>query len=106
MEDAGVIGGKSSVDLDVAVLVEGVEDEIERDDIEIGGDEVNDERSLLEGCAVVQPVSASVTILTPKPSLLEAGMNNVVKPSLRLRAVLCGWYVAQQPLSSTSAEFE
>lgn len=106
MEDAGVIGGRSSVDLDVAVLAEGVEDEIESDDIEIEGDEVSDGRSLLAGCVVVRQGAASVTILTPKPSLLEAGMNNVVNPSLRLRAVLWGWYVALQPLSSTSVEVE
>jgi hypothetical protein len=43
------------------------------------------------GLAVFAQTSDSVTILTPMPSLLFAGMNRVVLPSLRLRWVRVGW---------------
>jgi hypothetical protein len=42
------------------------------------------------GLAVFAQTSDSVTILTPMPSLLFAGMNRVVLPSLRLRCVRVG----------------
>lgn len=43
------------------------------------------------GLAVLAQTSESVTILTPMPSLLLAGMNKVVLPSCRLRCVRIGW---------------
>lgn len=43
------------------------------------------------GLAVLAHTSDSVTILTPMPSLLLAGMNRVVLPSCRLRCVRVGW---------------
>jgi hypothetical protein len=43
------------------------------------------------GRADFAQTSDSVTIFTPIPSLLFAGMNRVVLPSLRLRCVRVGW---------------
>lgn len=43
------------------------------------------------GSALLAHTSLNVTILTPIPSVLLAGMNSVVLPSLRERWVRSGW---------------
>jgi hypothetical protein len=50
--------------------------------------------------------SERVTIFTPRPSLLLAGMKSVVCPSLRLSAVRRGWRDEQQPFRSSSVDVE
>lgn len=61
--------------------------------VDCEGDKESDSRDPSEkesGCDFWEVGSASVTILTPKPSSDDAGMNKVVRPSRRLRAVRRG----------------
>lgn len=57
-----------------------------------------DPRDAESVCESLRFASASVTVLTPKPSSDDAGMNKVVRPSRRLRAVRRGWSDEQQAL--------
>lgn len=66
------------------------------------GMSVCESRGLCDGLSV----SARVTILTPMPSSLVAGMKSVVDPSFPLIGIRDGWFEAVQPLSSDSVPVE
>ena len=51
-------------------------------------------------------LSFRVTILTPMPPSLRAGMNSVVAPSLSLICMRSGWLEAQQSLSTGATAVE
>ena len=61
-----------------------VEEERDRESIEVVDSET-------ESFPFPSDGTANVTIFTPKPSLLLAGIKSVVWPSLRLSAVRIGW---------------
>ena len=100
----GVVLGALEVDgVAEAVVAEEVLDLVECSERERL--EMEELRDWVEGVLFWLAVR-SVTILTPMPSLEEAGMSNVVWPSLRFSDVRSGWYDEQQPLCSSSVAVE
>lgn len=66
-------------------------DEESRDASDAAPEPLDEDAATEEVLFLSELGTAWVTILTPSPSLLEAGMKSVVWPSLRLRDVRSGW---------------
>lgn len=96
--DLGRVGDEErDPDLDIAFTME---EWLEPVDVRVGGAPTSSlESSLALG-------AASVTIFTPIPLSLFAGMKRVVRPSLLLTEMRKGWPEAQHSLSSGSVAVE